>query len=494
MGAPDNMIFMSIPISRTGGVFIEIDTTKANTALPNMDRKLLLIGQKLTAGTHPALAPVRVSREDDYAQRFGRGSMLHRMGMFAEKVKKLYGTIDVWALALDDNDEGTAATGTMTFTGTSTEAWTMPVWVGGNYLQVGVAYGETAAATAAKVAAAINAVVDLPVTAAASGTVVTVTSRHKGEVGNGLELASTYYDDDRMPNGLTVACVSLSGGSGNPQLASAIAAMAGEQFYSIVIPYTDSANLTAIEAELSVRWGGTKMLTGHTFNAKDGTMSGLTTWGANRNSVHGTTWGLKGCPTWHAERITSFAATCEYSGSIHPAMPLRNLEIPGVLAPRVEDRFNQDEREFLLKDGISSTYSTRDNKVYLERVITNYQTNPTGIDDESLLRLESKWQADYYRYAHKVDVALKHPRAILVDDDANISPDIPHVKPKTLAAEAYALDLRLEYTGLIEGVKRNKGKYRFVRSEVDKDRVNAILPPDLTNQFVTFAAAVQFVL
>ena len=130
--------------------------------------------------------------------------------------------------------------------------------------------------------------------------------------------------------------------------------------------------------------------------------------------------------------------------------------------------------------------------MYLERVITNYQKNPQGIDDQSLLRLESKWQVDYYRYAHKVDVALRHPRAILVDDDANISPDLPHVKPKILAAEAYALDLKLEYAGIIEGVKANKDKYRFMRSMVDKDRVNAILPPNLANQFVTFAASVQF--
>ena len=491
MGAPDNMVFMGIPIGMTGGYFLEINPVPSD-ALPDMDRKFLLIGQKLSTGTDAVQSPVRVSNAEDAALRYGRGSSLHRMMMYVDKAKARYGTIDVWAMALDDNAAGTAATGTLVYTGSATEARAMPVWVGGNYMTVGVAYGDTAAQVATKVAAAINADVNLPVTATAATSTVTVTSRHKGEIGNGLELASIYYTDDRLPTGITAVATNLSGGTGNPTLSAAIAAIAGEPFYSIVVPYTDSANLTALEAEMTVRFGGMQMMTGHVFNAKDDTMSGLTTWGVTRNSPHSTTWGLKGCPTWHAERIAGFAAVCEASGAQHPAMPLRNLEIPGVLAPRIKDRFSRDEREMLLKDGISSTWSTRDNKVYLERVITNYQKNPQGIDDQSLLRLESKWQVDYYRYAHKVDVALRHPRAILVDDDANISPDLPHVKPKILAAEAYALDLKLEYAGIIEGVKANKDKYRFMRSMVDKDRVNAILPPNLANQFVTFAASVQF--
>ena len=78
MGAPDNMVFMGIPIGMTGGYFLEINPVPSD-ALPDMDRKFLLIGQKLSTGTDAVLSPVRVSNAEDAALRYGRGSVLHRM-------------------------------------------------------------------------------------------------------------------------------------------------------------------------------------------------------------------------------------------------------------------------------------------------------------------------------------------------------------------------------------------------------------------------------
>ncbi|AXF86767.1 hypothetical protein DTO96_102523 [Ephemeroptericola cinctiostellae] len=489
---PDNMTYMSIPIGRTGGVFIEIDPTKAVTSLPQMQRKLLVIGQRLAGAQVPALTPDRQQNGESTAQAHGRGSTLHVMMMAIDKVKAPYGDIDTWVVGVDDLAAGVAASGTLTFGGAVTRASTLSVYVGGVLVRCAASVGDTAAVMASKITAAINLNTDLPVAATVSGNVVTVTCTNKGEVGNGMELSYRYYEEDALPLGLTLACVSLAGGSGNPDVAAALACVADEQFYSIVCPFTDSTNLATIEADMDGRWGGMVQKAGHVFTARDGTMAALTTWGATRNSVHCTTWGLRGSPTWLPARLAAFAATCEVSGARHPAMPLRALEVPGVKAPRPKDRFSRAERELLLSDGISSTIADSGNKVILERVITNYQKNTMGFDDESLLRLETKWTVDYYRFAHRQNIALKFPRCILVDDDTNISPDLPHVKASMLQAECYALDKRLEYVGIIENPAKNKEKYRFLRSEADKDRVNAILPPNVTNQFVTFAAAVQY--
>ena len=135
MGAPDNMVFMGIPIGMTGGYFLEINPVPSD-ALPDMERKFLLIGQKLSTGIDAVQSPVRVSNAEDAALRYGRGSSLHRMMMYVDQAKAMYGTIDVWAMALDDNAAGTAATGTLVYTGSATEARAMPVWVGGNYMTV----------------------------------------------------------------------------------------------------------------------------------------------------------------------------------------------------------------------------------------------------------------------------------------------------------------------------------------------------------------------
>ncbi|OWY40064.1 phage tail protein [Xenophilus sp. AP218F] len=490
---PDNITFMSIPVGiRTGGVYVEIDHTKALRGLPQMERKLLVLGQRLAVGKTPALTPSRILNAEDAAGQFGRGSMLHVMARALDAVKQRYGLIDVYAVALDDLPAGVAATGSITLTGTVTKPGTLAAWVGGERVRVGASIGDTNTVLATKLAAAITADPDLPVSAAAAAGKVTITAYHKGEASNDMEVSVAYYDEDALPEGITAACVNLAGGSGNPDVGAALATIAEDWYYSIACAYTDSANLAAIEADMDGRWGGMNMRTGHAFTARVGTHAALTTWGAARNSPHVTTWGLKGCPTWAPAMAAAFAGVCEFHGAIDPALPLRSVEVPGVLAPRLRDRFNRNERELLLRDGISSTTVDSGGKVYLERVITNYQKSPFGIDDESLLRLETKWTADYYRYAVRSRIALRFPRHKLADDGINIAPGQNLVTPSIIRAELIALHRELEQAGIVEDTDQFKRDLIVSRSAADVDRVNAVLPPNLVNQFVTFAAAVQY--
>ncbi|WP_230368819.1 hypothetical protein [Paludibacterium denitrificans] len=183
------------------------------------------------------------------------------------------------------------ATGTITLTGTVTRAGTMYAYVGGNRVSCAAAYNDSNATVATNPASAINANADIPATATAQNGVVTVKANHKGSTSNGMELAVTYYDDDTLPNGITAVCSNLSGGTGDPDVGAALAVISEDWYYSIIEPYTDSANLAELEADMDGRWSGMNMKTGHIFNAKDGTMASLTTWGATRNSPHCSTGG-----------------------------------------------------------------------------------------------------------------------------------------------------------------------------------------------------------
>lgn len=490
---PDNITFQTIPVTiLTGGVFAEIDNSKAVRGLPQQPRKVLLVGQKLSTGSAVALKPVSTLNAADAASKFGQGSMLHRMAIALDAAKAMYGFLDVYAVPMDDLAAGVVATGSIVITGTATQAGTLYAYVGGNRVSCAVNYNDSAATVAAALAAAINARTDLPVTASARAATVTVTCRHKGDVGNGLELALTYYEDDKVPSGISAVCNNLSGGSGNPDVATALAAIAADWYYTIICPYTDNANLAALETEMTNRFGGMDMRTGHIFNAKVGTHGTLTTFGAGRNSPHVSTWGLKGCPTWTPEMAAAFAGVCEISGANDPAMPLCNLQVPGVLAPRLADRFSRNERELLLRDGISTTKEDAAGNLYLERVITNYQTNPSGAEDESLLRLETKWTVDYFRYAMCNRIALRYPRYKLADDGTNVSPGQKVVTPSVIRAELIAQFMELENAGLVENLADFKANLIVLRSTADVDRINAVVPPNLINQFRVFAAAVQY--
>lgn len=491
---PDNIAFMTIPLDwRVPGQYIEIDNTKAVRGLPGMPRKILILGQRLAAGTVAAGVLTRVSRKEDGVGYFGRGSMLAQMIAASIKVNPY---TETWALALDDLVAGVAATGTITVTGSATAAGTLYVYVGGVRIAVGIAAADAQNTIATNIAAAINANLDLAVTAAAATNVVTLTARHKGVEANDIDIRTSYYDGERIPAGVTLAIAAMSGGSGNPDVLNAIAAMSSGAYYTIVMPWTDTANMNAMESELANRWGGMDMRTGHCFSFKNGTYSSLSTYGSARNSAHTTVPGLNKSPSLPWVIAAQFAATADFSGGIDPAVPFRSLSLPDVMAPAEADRFTSEERNLLMHDGISTIIFDDSGKAMIEQIITTYQTNSFGLDDISLLKLNTKWTVDYIRYTFRFAVARDYPRHKLAGDDVLplIQPGQPIATPKLIANTLIGEAMKLVKVGLIEDIDQFKRDLIVVRSDADPNRVNAIIPPNIVNQFDVFAAAVQFIL
>lgn len=489
----DTINFASIPLDlREGGVFIEIDPSNATKGLAAQRRKLLVLGQRTNSGTAAVLEPVRVTGKGQGAALFGYGSMLALMMAGVDAVRSYYGPIDVWALPLDDAEDSIAATGTITLAGTATEAGTLKAYISDMVVMVTASAAATADTLATKLAAKINARTTLPVTAAAAAGVITLTAKNKGSLGNKIEIATSYYDSDALPAGITATITAMTGGAGDMDLGDALAAIAEHKFYSIVTPYTDITTMSLLETELVSRFNGLQMRTGHAFAALDGTHAALSTYGTARNSPHSSIWGLKGSPTWAPVRAAAWAAVCEYFGAIDPALPLRNLVVPGVLPSRKADRFSFEERNLLLFDGISTSHTDDAGNEVISRVITTYQTNSAGAEDESQLRLETKWTVDYIRYAMRQRILTRFPRHKLMDDDSNIAPGQAVATPAGIRAELIAVYRDLEEAGLVEGGDDFKTNLLVERSSVDVDRVNVLIPPNLVNQFVTFAAAVQY--
>ena len=494
----DNIVFDTISgDTPLGGVFLEIDPSRAISGPAIMEHKVLLIGQKLENGSEAALTPKRLLNEQDAIAKYGQGSVLHCMAKSMQKIFDNLGMLDVYAIAVPDI--GIAARATITVAGAAIESRVLNIYIGGSTHQIPVMSGESAVDIAGHIQSILDQNADLPVIATVADATVTLTAKNKGEIGNGLEVSWQYFDDDRLPNGITVEISGgdngigqLQGGSGAPVIADALATVSEEQFYTIVCPYNDDGNWQQIDADMTGRWGGMNMKTGHIFSAIAGTHAELSTFGAKRNSAHGSCIGFKKSPTWVPQLATAFALTCEWYGSIDPALPLKAVEVFGVQAPRHQDRFNYGERTLLVKDGISTATIDQQGKVFLERVVTYYQKNVLGLDDRSLMSLETKWTVDYYRYVIRARIAAKWPRHKLVDNGTNIAPGQRFVTPNAINDEITAIERDLEEMGIVEDVETSKKNRIVVRSKVDPDRVNAVLPPNIVNQFRTFAAAVQY--
>lgn len=486
---------LSIPLDiRTPGQYIEIDASQAVGTLPTQERRVLIMGQRLSTGTVAAGVPTLITRTAQAETYFGRGSLLARM------CAALFGTVgqyrEIWAVALADASSGVMATKTLTFTGPASEAGTLALYLAGVRVAVAVSATETAAAIATAVAAAVNAETALPVTAAVGTSpnthVVTLTARNAGECGQSLDVRHSYYMGEALPAGVGLTIAAVTAGTGNPDVADAIAAIGDVSYASIVMPWTDSANLATLHAELESRWGPMQQRTGHAFGCLVDTHANLITAGDGLNSPHLSLLGIAGTPTWAPEVAAILAGVCEYYGSIDPARPLQALALPGLLAPLVASRFTRTERDLLLHHGISTCTWGADGTAILERVITTYQETGGGVADISLLNLETKWTVDYFRYAVRATIARKFPRHKLADDGTRFAPGQAVATPRLIRAELLALFRDLEEAGLVERFDDFKAQLLVVRSTDDPDRVDALIPPNVVNQFRVFAAAVQF--
>jgi phage tail sheath gpL-like len=491
---PDNITFATIPIDwYVPGAYIEIDHTKAVRGLPQISHKMLAIGQRLSTGIIPAGQAVRITRKEDGINYFGRGSMLAQQIEAALKVNPY---TEFWAIAADDNPAGVAASGTITIAGTPTESGTFNLRIGFRSLAVGITAAQTPTQIATAIAAKINADLDGAVLATSALGIVTVTSRHKGTEGNSIDISINYYQGEALPAGITCAIVPMSGGTANPDVTDVITAMASLPAYSILSGWTDAANLSLLETELTARWGGMQMRQGHVFGFKSGSFSTLSSFGSARNSPHDSLLGLNGCPTLPWVASAQWGAAVEFSGAQDPAVPFRSIYLPDIAAPEEKLRFLDTERNLLLHDGISTVTFDQSGKCYVEQVVTTYQTNSFGIDDVSLLKLNTKWTADYMAFAFKYDVLATFPRHKLADDDVldRIQPGQAIATPKLIRNCGIGTATNLAKVGLLEDLDQFIKDFKVVRSEANRNRVNAIFPPNLVNQFDVFAAAVQYIL
>lgn len=471
--------------------FVEFDSSGAGAASVGHPYSALMIGQRLPSGTVAAKIPTLVTSADQVKKYFGLGSML---GLMADVWFKNNKITELTVIALDDETAGVAATKTITVSGTATAAGTVKAYVGGVLVKAAVALGDAAATVATAIATAINANSALPFTANASAGVVTLTCRWKGETGSKIDVRMNYYSGDETPAGLTITVAAGVAGATNPDVQDAIDVFGPSQYHIVVNPYTDSANLVALTAELADRWGPVVQKEGFAFMAKDDTLANLSAFGNGRNTQFLSTLGLYGSPTPPFVIAAAYAAQIAASGSKDPARPFQTLELKGVLAPAQADRFTLVESNILLYDGISTAYVGSSGEVRIQRAITMYRQNALGADDTAYLDVNTVLTLGYLRYSLRNRIMTKYPRHKVANDGTLYGPGQAIVTPSTIKAECIALARAWETAGLVENVDSFIASLVVERNASDPNRIDIQMSPDLINQFIVCGVQIKFVL
>jgi phage tail sheath gpL-like len=484
--------FNAIPSNiRIPFVAVEIDNTLANQGPALLPYRVLLIGQKTSAGTAAANSLTRVTSASQVLTLAGRGSMLHRMAM---RYFQNNAFTETYIGVVEDNGAGVAASGTITVSGPATSAGTVNLYLGGTLLQIGVASGDSASSIATAINAAINANLDLPVTSTVLNAVVTVTFRHKGLVGNSFDMRANYQDGEKYPAGVSLAFVALANGTTAPSLATLIATLGDMWFQVWAMPYTDATTLTAVETELASRFGPMRLIDGIAITAAAGSVATLGTLGDTRNSQHLCIASMPGenPVTPPMEFAAAVAAVTAFNANNDPARPFQTLALAGVLPPAEIDLFTNTERNLLLYDGVSTAKVASGGVVQIERLVTTYQTNSTGAPDPSYLDATTMLTLLYLRFSFRNRILSRYPRHKLANDGTRYGAGQAVITPKIGKAEAIAWFREMEELGLVENFDGFKTNLVVERNGSDVNRLDFLLPPDLINQFIVGAVKLQF--
>jgi phage tail sheath gpL-like len=488
--------FNSIPINlRLPGAWAEIVNSQAISGLAAMPSRLLVWGQVLAGGSAPVNQPILVPSGGSPDAMFGNGSMLSQM---CKAIKAANPWTEMWAMPLQDSGAGTAAVDTITVAGAATAAGTQTFYVNGVPVQFAVTSGMTGAQAAAALQAAIAAItVPQPLTATVALAVVTVTAAHKGaDAGNGISLLAQLYPSDTIVPGLTFTVAQTTAGAGNPSLTAALANLGHTWFTDWVMPYTDAASLAALDTQMESLWGPMAMQDARAYGAVSGTVGTLSAFcGTNTlNEKLLTLMGTNAPPQPPYIWAALYGAIGAYYLGIDPARPLQTLALPGLLAPPAANRFVPTDRNTLLYDGIA-TYTVDDGgNVLIEREVTTYRTNAAGVADPSYLDLTTLANVAYLRYSMRARILQKYPRYKLAADGTQFDAGQAVVTPSIIANELISLFDEWQAAGLVQNADQFKQQLIVQRDPNDVNTVDAMLPPNLIEQFRVFKAQIAFIL
>lgn len=477
---------------RTPFTGVEFAPSLVNTGPAQLPYNALIIGQKLAAGTAVADTVVPCTSIADAITAGGRGSMLHHqaIGWFASNQ-----VTALWLGVLADNGAGVAATGTIVVTGPATETRILALYFGGVFVPVAVTSGDASTAIATAIGAAVTANPDLPITASVVGSTVTLTFRHKGEVGNFYDVRAN-YNGEKLPAGVGLTITALGGvtaGTTNPTLTNLIAGMATQWFQIWTHPYKDVTSLTAIENELASRAGPLRAIDGVAITSAAGSFSTLTTLGSTRNSGYSEIFAQPGANplTPPMEFAAETAALIAGAAAIDPAQPFQTLQYSNALPVAASDEFTPfPQRNLLLFDGIATSKQVG-GRVQIDRAITTYQLNASGQPDTAYLDATTPLTLMTLRFRFRVFMS-RFSRHKLAADGTRFGAGQLVMTPTQAKGEALTWYSDAIKDGLVQNLDAFKAGLDAVINNGDHNRLDFQLPVTLMGQLIVIGAQIQF--
>lgn len=473
--ASPNISFDSIPASiRKPGKYFEFNTKLAVRTLPGNLQRMLIVGQRLAAGTVLEAVPTEIFSSDQAATYFGRGSMLHLM---CKAAISAYPYLALTAVALTDAGAGVFAAGTVTLATNATASGVLTVKIANQQVDIAVAAADTPTVIAAALVAQIAKQPDLPVTAAAAVGVVTLTAKNKGTLGNEIKLSASITSGI----GTTAVVVAMAAGATDPNIDTALTPVVAAGHNIIVTPYIASADLIKLRTHLALVSGPMEQRGAFGVYGHSGTLGTATTLAnlINDGRISGIL--VPSSRSLSYEIAAAYGAVC--ASEEDPARPLNTLELKGIDPSPIVNRLSRTEQENALNNGVTPSEIGPGERVQIVRAITTYTLDPQAIPDISLFDLTTIRTLDYVRKACRERISLRFPREKLSSKT-----------PAKVRSELLDVLVKLEELEIVEEVQANKDGLIVERDLQDPNRLDAKIPCDVVNGLHVFAGRIDLLL
>lgn len=263
------------------------------------------------------------------------------------------------------------------------------------------------------------------------------------------------------------------------------------RFNAFVNPFCDEKNLKKFSDKLQERWEPTLQNDGFAFCFSNKSVEESIAFSAKLNSQNIClidTYGIENHPH---EIISAVAAQCSASALNDPALPLSTLALSGIIAPQPFMMRTFAERSILLGAGIS-TLNAVGNNVCIERIVTTYKQNNSGINDESYLNAETIFTLSRIREYVRTRFWSKYCRFKLADSGAFVAQGQKILTPKIANAEMLCIFRELEELGLVQDADIFIKNLVIERDKQNRSQLNMLLPYTVMSQLFQVNANIQF--
>lgn len=452
----DAIQFNNIPGS---GLVAPIFTAEFNSGgqYTTVDR-FVIIGTRGGGALMPVDTPVRISSQQEADSYAGMNSVLREMARFALRNAP---ALPIYLMA---TTTGSLTARVMTITITAPAVGVGYFEIQGERIQINVSSTDTVTTVARAIQAAVNNYYNpltgaqLPVTATAAVGVVTLTSTYPGVLGNEIDVYAPKKADNVFNSAGVFTFAQTTPGDGVPTgLANTLAALGDNPADFVISPWSDSTSISTYAAwsnDVSGRWAWSRQSYGHVWAPALDNYSGLTTLGLTLNDRH---LSLMGCvtPGAHGSPTPSYLWNAAAAARLFPrltdvstgniARAHDGLELIDVKPPRDPSLWpNYNARNGLASSGISTWRVAADGTVLLSKVITTYQTGPSGNPDSVFRDIQSVYQCSEGMKFMRAELGVLFGQKALV-----------HSNPGQLSAAVTPADIKAGFVGIYQELCAN---------------------------------------